>query len=221
MEGSHTQASRTPMSWVVFPGARVDVWYTRHGPPLPRTCPALFSPRGFSGLNPGKRKSTPRFPDLYTPTPLTCFQASAPTFQEPAGCPLLQLSLSTLHAFHLLPADYSPPTTTLTVSFICSQYVLQLPIPYKRRLHTSVQVHVVGARGRCTWQVQPCPILWPLPFHLLSTCGNYLLKDLPPLLPTEDMIFLCACLRALNKFLQGGFHITLFTFLTFNSKTRV
>lgn len=69
----------------------------------------LFSPWGFSSLNTGKRKSTPRFPDLYHPHPLTRFQASAPPFQEPAGCPLLQLQ-----SFH-------PPTH--------STYFLQITLP--------------------------------------------------------------------------------------------
>lgn len=115
----------------------------------------LFSPRGFSSLNPGKRKSTPRFPDLYHPDPLTCFQASAPTFQEPAGCPLLQLQ-----SFH--PPCISPTSCRLLspnhnpdhISYLFTN-VLQLPIPYQWRLHTSVPVHLAGANS-------PHPLTPPL-----------------------------------------------------------
>lgn len=50
------------------------------------------------------------------------------------------------HPFHLLPADYSPPTTTLTISFLFTN-VLRLPIPYQWLLHISMPLHVAGANS--------------------------------------------------------------------------
>lgn len=85
----------------------------------------LCSSWGFSSMNARKRKRTRRFLDVIA-SPVSKLQLHiSRDLQDVPPAPAV---FPPSHTFHILSADYFPPTTTVTIAFPCSQMFHQLPI---------------------------------------------------------------------------------------------
>lgn len=84
----------------------------------------LCSSWGFSRMNARKRKRTLRFLDfIASPVSKLQLHISRDLQDVPPAPPVFPPS----HTFHILSADYFPPTTTVTIAFPCWQMFHQLP----------------------------------------------------------------------------------------------